>query len=116
MIYCRTMNTEQIAVHPMDNMKDTRYVNLIKAGDIPRFLVAVEVNGDDDMYCWEFDMTNLSDYERVKLNIFDTIFECDTMIDLVKELNDIFHDGFENILIEDDEEEPSSCNYCKYRN
>lgn len=97
MIYCQTTNEERIAVHPMDNMKDTKFISLTKYGDDLMFLVSM-YDGEDEWY-WEFDMSCPSDYERVKLNIFDAIFECDTMVELAYTLDEIFKDGFANILV-----------------
>lgn len=106
MIYCQTFNKEVIAVHPMDDVNNTQFVELVKYGDETVFSVWV-YDGTEE-WMWEFDMSNPSNYERVKLNIFDAIFGCDTMEELVKELDGIFHEGFEDILIEEDE-----CNCCE---
>lgn len=104
MRYCQTINKECIAVHPLDDIYNTQYVELIKYGDAPMF--AVYVDDGNDEWLWEFDMYTPSDYERVKMNIFDAIFECETMPELVEALDAIFRDGFGDILIEDE------CNGC----
>ena len=109
MIYCQTINEEHIAVHPMDNMKNTQFIYLTKCGNEPMFLVSMNDCEGDEWY-WEFDMTCPSDYERVKLNIFNAIFECDTMVELAYTLDEIFKDGFEDILIQ--EECECDCPYC----
>lgn len=101
MVYWKTIEKECIAVHPMNDMKSVQFVELTKYGDVPMFSVYVD-DGKNE-WIWEFDMTCPSDYERVKLNIFDVIFECDTMPELVRELNEIFNEGFETILIKNDE-------------
>ena len=100
MIYCQTINVERIAVHPMDDMKNTQFVELIKYGDIPMFAVCVD-DGEDEWF-WEFEMTEPSDYERVKMNTFDAIFECDTMLELAEALDSIYKDGFASILVVDE--------------
>lgn len=100
MIYCQTTNVERIAVHPLNNINDTQYVELIKCGDTPLF--AVWANDGEDDWFWEFKMLNPSDYERVKMNVFDAIFACDTMFELVEALNAIFENYFANILIADE--------------
>ena len=102
MVYCQTINVERIAVHPMDNLNNTQFIELTKAGDMPIFFVYML--DDKDEYVWEFNMSCPSDYERVKLNIFDAIFECDTMTELAHTLDDIFNDGFETILVTDEDE------------
>lgn len=110
MIYCRTIEVERIAVHPMDNMQNTQFVELTKYGDEPVFSVWV-YDGEEE-WDWEFDMTCPSDYERVKLNIFDAIFECDTMFELARVLDEVFKDGFEGVLIEDECDCFKGCKYC----
>lgn len=107
MIYCQTINKECIVVHPLDNINDTQYVELIKYGNAPMFAVCVD-DGEDE-WIWEFEMFNPSDYDRVKMNIFDAVFECDTMIELAVALDSIFKDSFEDILIVD---ECSGCEGC----
>lgn len=97
MIYCQTINVERIAVHPLDDINNTQYVELMKYGNAPLF--AVWMNDGEDDWLWEFEMFNPSDYERVKMNIFDAIFGCDTMFELADALNAIFENNFENILV-----------------
>ena len=110
MIYCETVNKECIAVHPLNDIRDTQYVELIKYGDEPEF--AVYVDDGNDEWLWEFDMTYPSDYEKVKLSVFDAIFVCDTMIELANALNAIFVNDFEDILIDDECEYCSDCGAC----
>lgn len=100
MVYCKTIEVERIAVHPMDNLKNTQFVELTKYGDEPVFS-AWMYDGEEEWY-WEFDMSCPSDYERVKLNIFDAIFECETMLELAHVLDEVFKDGFEDVLIQDE--------------
>lgn len=99
MVYCRTINVERIAVHSMDNLRSTQFVELTKYGDEPTFSVYM-YDGEDE-WIWEFDMTNPSDYERVKLSIFNAIFECGTMLELAEKIDDVFNDGFETILLDE---------------
>lgn len=101
MIYHGTYAKEVIAVHPMDDMKRTNFIELCKNADDPTF--SVEVDDGFDTWFWEFIMEDNSIYERVKINIFDAIFECETMDKLVSVLDDVFHDGFKGVLIEDEE-------------
>lgn len=100
MIYCQTINVERIAVHPLDNIDNTQYVELAKYGDAPMF--AVWMNDGEDNWLWEFEMFNPSDYERVKMNVFDAIFGCDTMLELAEALNAIFENNFEDIMVVDE--------------
>lgn len=110
MIYCQTINKECIAVHPLDDISNTQFVELIKYGDIPMF--AVYVDDGEDEWIWEFDLSTPSDYERVKMSIFDAVFGCDTMIELAEALDDIFENDFEDILIVDECDDCNGCEGC----
>ena len=99
MIYHGTYSIERIAVHPMDNMRETQFIELTKSADSPTFWVTCSCDKD---WFWEFYMTNNSDYERVKLNIMDAIFECDDMDALMAVLSEVFMDGFGDMLVKDE--------------
>lgn len=103
MIYRQTINVERIALSSLDNINSTQFVELIKYGDVPMF--AVYMNNGEDVRYWEFDMSEPSDYERVKMNMYDAIFECDTMEELGEALNSIFEDGFATILVDEDHDD-----------
>lgn len=107
MIYCQTINKECVAVHPLDDINNTQYVELVRHGNIP--LLAVWMYDGEDEWVWEFELFNPSDYERIKMNIFDAIFACDTMFELADALDAIFRGSFEDILIVD---ECDGCNGC----
>lgn len=108
MIYCETINKECIAVRPLDDEKNTQYVNIVKYGDTPMFAVCMDI-GDFELI-WEFEMNCPSDYERVKMSVFDAIFVCETMTELAEAFDDIFENDFKDILIVD---ECGECNSCK---
>lgn len=112
MVYCGTAASEMIMVHPMDNLNETRIIEMVKAAHDPKFIVTVEV-ADDYVYAWEFWMEDNSLYERVKLNIFDCIFEYDTMEEIASALDEIFEDGFSDVLVRECDED---CNECMRRN
>ena len=99
MIYCSTTTVEEIGVHPMDNMKNHQNVELTKIGDESIFTVELFDELDKD-WVWAFEMSCHSDYERVKLAIFDAISECETMRELGRTLNAIFYECFERILLD----------------
>lgn len=113
MIYCQTINKECIAVHPLNDTNSAHFVEIAKYGNIPMF--AVWMNDGEDDWFWEFEMFTPSDYERVKMNIFDAIFECDTMLELAEALDAIFEDSFEDILIVDECDKCDGCEGCNKR-
>ena len=100
MIYHGTSKIENIIVHPYNDEKNHQVVSLIQYPDAPIF--DVEVDDGEDVWIWEFVMDSVSDYERVKLNIMETIFEVDDMRVLAEILDEIFEDGFADILLADD--------------
>ena len=112
MIYCKTINVERIAVHPMDDASNTQFIELTKYGDETVF--SVDMCDDEFQYFWKFDMSEPSDYERVKLCIFDMICHCNTMKKLVYTLDVVFRDWFEEILIEEEYECCADCDGCGY--
>ena len=97
MIYRQTINIERIEFSPLNDTNSTNCVELVKFGDTATF--SVSMNNDEYEWYWEFDMSEPSDYERVKMNMYDAIFGCDTMEELGEALDAIFEDGFGEILI-----------------
>lgn len=110
MIYRQTINVERIVLSPLDDTNSRRFVELIKFGDIATFGVLLD-DSENERF-WEFEMLEPSDYERVKMNVFDAIFECDTMYELREALDAIFEDGFEDILIKDEDEDEDYDDEC----
>ena len=114
MRYCKTINKECIAVHPLDDIGNTHYIELIKAGDVPMF--AVWMDDGEVVWIWEFEMFTPSDYERVKMNVFDAVYTCDTMLELSDALDTIFREYFAEILIVDECAECDGCGVCNRHN
>lgn len=112
MIYCETISRECIAIHPLDGTDNTQYVELVKYGNEPKF--AVWADDENGAWVWEFDMACPSDYERVKMSIFDAIFECDTMIELIAAFDAIFESDFGDILIDDECDCCGCCGNCEF--
>lgn len=106
MVYHGSDLVEIIQVHSMDDLKTTHYINLVKPADTPTFYVTCCC---DDTWMYEFYLNNNSDYERVKFNIMEAVFECGTMDELMATLSEVFEDGFSDIMIEED----CDCENCK---
>ena len=107
MIYYKTNIVEQIVVRPLDDINSARFVELVRHGDVP--ILSVWLDDGDEEWEWEFEMFAPSDYERIKMNIYDVIFACETMPELAEALDDIFEKHFADILIVD---ECNECNGC----
>lgn len=99
MVYHGTYAIERIAVHPMNNLRETHFIELVKSADEP--VLYVTCCCDED-WLYAFYMEDNSLYERIKYNIMETIFECDDMDALTRILSEIFEDGFADVLVRDD--------------
>jgi hypothetical protein len=106
MVYKGTDNIEIIQVHPMDNLSETHFISLVKPANSPTFYVTCCCNED---WGYEFYLENNSDYERIKFNIMETIFEAETMNDLLETLSEVFEDGFSDIMVENCDCEDCNC-------
>ena len=106
MIYRGTYFSERITFSPEDEVCNTYTVELCKGAERGDFCVLIEV-GDYD-YIWEFETDDASDYERVKFNIMSAMFEVETLYEFIDVLDDIFTDGFADILVDDE----GDCDEC----
>lgn len=100
MVYRGSSFVEMIAMHPDGMPEETHFIEMHKADGM--FQVTYCCDPD---WCYRFAMNTQSDYERVKFNIMEAIFECDCEEELLDNLSTIFEDGFADILIEDCDEE-----------
>ena len=98
MVYYGTDVVEVIRFNPMNNLNETHYISMTKSADDVTFRVETCC---DPNWCYEFYLLNNSDYERVKFNIMNAVFECDTVGQLIVTLEEIFEDGFEDILVKE---------------
>lgn len=106
MVYHGTVASEKIAFHPDGEPSKLHYIELTKSPHEPMFWVSCCC---DENWFYSFYMEGNSDYERVKFNIMETIFECEDMADLIETLSDIFEDGFSDILIYDNDQDCENC-------
>ena len=109
MIYKGTYDVEIIEVTPMDDLSEAHYIQMQKSRDDATFSVTCCCDED---WCYEFEY-NKSDYERVKFNVMECIFECETMDELLDTLSEVFEDGFEP-LDRDVVECDGDCENCEF--
>ena len=105
MIYCGTENVELIYFHLEDDQNE-------------RHLIMMERNADENVFyvrtcChpeweWKFAYTT-SHYEMVKHAIFDAGFDCEDIDDLLFELDDVFEEYFNEIVIFNECEDNCDC-------
>lgn len=99
MVYYGTDMVECIAVHEAGDSENKHMIGMTKHADMPVFTVDCCC---DSEWRYDFVMNCSSDYERVKYNIMNAIFDCEDMNALLVALSKIFEDGFKDILIKED--------------
>jgi len=97
MMYRGSSFVEMVAFCPNGEMENTHYIEMRKGDGM--FTVGYCC---DPEWNYAFYMDAQSDYERVKFNIMEQIFECESAEELLDTLSDIFEDGFSDILIENE--------------
>jgi hypothetical protein len=110
MIYRGTYKSETITFSPEDEMCRECAVELYKSAESGHFCVMI--NDCDYDWVWEFETDSVSDYERIKFNIMEIMFESETIDEFVAVLDDVFTDGFADILIDDECGECCGCCDC----
>lgn len=96
MVYYGTYTSERLIFHAAGNPNDAHYIMLTKSADTPTFFVTCCC---DEEWGYELLMESNSDYERVKWNIMNLIFDCETMDELLEEISEVIEDGFEGLLV-----------------
>ena len=112
MVYHGTVVSEKIAFYPAGEPSKMHYIELAKSSNDPIFWVSCCY---EDWF-YEFALESNSDYERVKFNIMEAIFECEDMDELLTCLSEVFEDGFANILTNTGGEHDSNQETQKYLN
>ena len=100
MIYYGTYMTEGILFHTKEDVNDFYIIALTKNPDGKTF--RVEVDFDED-WNWEFMMDYPGNYELVKHAIMDIAFDSDDADELLMNLDEVFEDMFDEIVV---------CNKC----
>ena len=118
MVYHGTNKTEMIWVGPANDLEEMHCIELVESCDEPAFYVTACCN---ENWTWKFKMDGVTNYETIKHTIMDAAFECDSMGELLDDLDAIFADNFEDILVEGDNEDEDEyecnccCEYCDHR-
>lgn len=118
MVYHGTSVSESIQFHLIGQPNQIHWIEMTKCANKPTFIVTCCC---DMNWGYEFYMENNSDYERVKMVIMESIMNCEDIDELMDELSEIFEDGFDGILVEDDcdcgcDFDCDNCECCKYLN
>lgn len=111
MIYYGTEKAELIYFHLDDDENERHFIAMERDPDDHVFYVRVCCNSDWE---WKFYDT-ASNYELVKHAIFDTGFDAEDMDDMLWELDAIFEEYFDKIVIWDNEcgcDCDNGCEHC----
>lgn len=111
MVYEGTYEAERLVFRECNNNVE-HWIALSKAKNEPKFCVTCCCNED---WIWEFWYTK-SDYERIKFVVMEGICECDTADELMDELDEVFDEGFDDIVAYEDVNEfkcDGDCDECE---
>lgn len=107
MVYDGTNNSELIVFHTVEDSDYKHFIELYKYMNSQVLSVGCCCDRDCG---YKFFMTSNSDYERIKFNIMEAVFECEDVDELLDTLDEIFCDGFSDIMLEN--ECGGHCDYC----
>ena len=112
MIYRGTDFTERINMSPMDRMNSTQWIEMRRFAASHKLEVFLcdDYGNRRKVWSWWFNLDKPMTYEQIKHNIMENMFECDTMEELAETLDDVFNDGFADVLFDYDESEEDECN------
>ena len=102
MIYNGMYKQETLIVSPNNDEKEIQFIDLVI--DANEHIVSVRLDAETEDYYWDFYLDNPSDYERIKFNIMESMWDVEDMEELAETLGHVFNDGFADILVQDEEE------------
>lgn len=102
MIYCGSSYTEKIEIREEESRENAKYFIIInREKDTFTVSCSREHYREYINLIYTFYMRDQSDYERVKFNIMESIFESKDVYDLIRRLKKVFDDGFSDIIKND---------------
>lgn len=114
MVFCGIIATEQIDLHPNDNLDKLHSIGITMDKHEPKFYIW---SSDDREWFWEFWYLSRTDYERVKQCIIDVAYECDNINETLNTLNEVFLEYFSDMLTtEEDVCQCENISYSSYLN
>lgn len=87
MVYDGTNNSELIVFHTVEDSDYKHFIELYKYMNSQVLSVGCCCDRD---WGYKFFMTSNSDYERIKFNIMEAVFECEDVDELLDTLDEIF--------------------------
>jgi hypothetical protein len=105
MIYNGTDKAEIIYFHNENDKRDLHFITMERDSDNHVFYVRACCNSEWE---WKFHYT-LANYEMVKHAIFDIGFDSENMADMLWNLDSIFEDIFDEIVVWEEHECNGNC-------
>ena len=100
MLFCGISKSERIDLHPEENSNELWYIELTIDKHEPVFYVHA-FDDNEVEWLWEFWYLSNTVYEKVKMCIIDIACEVKDMNMLLYTLNDVFHEYFEDLFVEE---------------
>lgn len=103
MVFCGNGNIESIFFHD-EGGNDAYSIDLTTHAYEPMFMVSCSYKDG-----WEYEFCyDRTSYEQIKNAIMSTIFEAKDSEQVLEMLSEIFENGFEDILIENDDDDDAN--------
>lgn len=103
MIYKGTTFTERINMKPMDHMEFKSWIEFRKEARTQKMEIFLcEDRGNErSVWSWWIDLSDPMTYEQIKYNVMEQMWACDTIQDMADELESLFEDGFESVVLKE---------------
>ena len=95
MIFSGVVQSESIHLYEENDADKICTIGLTMASHEPKFYVNSLEHKD---WFWEFRYTGKTDYERVKMCIMEVAAECDSIMETLDALSDVFLEFFSDML------------------
>lgn len=114
MIFCGVVATEQIDLHPNDDLDKIYSIGITMDKHEPKFYIW---NDYSKQWFWEFWYLSRTSYEKIKQCIMDVASECSDITETLDALTEVFLEYFDDILVtEDDMCQCEDVSYSNYLN
>lgn len=96
MIFCGIVATEQIDLHPNDDLDKLYSIGITMDKHEPKFYIWCDYS---KQWFWEFWYLSRTSYEKIKQCIIDVAFECSDIMETLDALTEVFLEYFDDILV-----------------
>lgn len=102
MIYKGTTFTERIIMETMDTPTRHGWIEFRKAACVTEMEVFLceDFGNTRNTWSWWIDLSDPMTYEQIKYNVMSRMWDCDTIHEMAAELESLFQDGFECVVLD----------------